>query len=235
MKKSIAILAITSLALAGLAQIHGSGATSLGVYCNATNSNYSTTVGYGSGYDAAFDVRTTLLGGASGRFSRNLLRCTGLGYGALDGASNCTDVVAIGDKVGAGWRNRTGWVQIGDAFAHTNGFFSVKDFPHGAKIGPLQLNLFGETGSGVKEHYLDGSLHLTNPTTAAGGGSLIADGRISAPECEIGTVTAQYIHFNAGIGGELDISVDENRRLCVTTNGVLAGYLTITPPAAGNQ
>lgn len=226
MKQNAAVILALGLAASAYA-IHGTATTSLGFYTDATNSNYTTTLGYGAGWEGAYDIQSLLVGTIAGRRSGGLMQCVGLGYGALDGASNCTSCVAIGAKVGKGWRNRTGWVQIGDAFAVTNGIADIKA-PNGARIGPLQLG----ADAYDQDHDLKGNLSVQSeydPTTGTRtGGRIYAGDWIEAPQGYFAQAQIGEISF---ISSAVTIGTDDNR-LCVYTNGVLAGYLTITPPAA---
>lgn len=232
MKKAAAIIVLAALAATSQA-IDGTAATGYGYYNNATNSNYTTTVGYAAGWDATFDVRSCLFGAIAGRRSSDLLRCVGFGYGALDGASNCTDCVAIGYQAGKSWRNRSGWVQIGSAFVYTNGIADIKA-PNGAKIGPLRL----EADSAAGDHELKGNLSLKqefDQSIGVGlGGHLYAEAEVSAPVGDFAEVKAEDILLRKS-GNHVEIGIDDDMRLYVNTNGVLAGYLTITPPAQGGQ
>ncbi len=224
--KRILIAIIMAAAGAASAAIHGAGATSLGLECTATNSNYSTTIGFGSGYGAQFDIRDAFLGCIAGRWTTSLMRCVGIGYGALDGASNCTDCVAIGDKAGAGWRNRTGWVDVGGAFVYTNGVAVVKA-QNGARIGPLKI----ESSGNLLDHSIQGNWSVYSDEQGSYG-NIWADGEVAGTTGNFYDLNTEYISL--GVDSSRDdrvaIAVDEQGRIVVTRNGTLLGYLTITPP-----
>lgn len=240
MKTTVKAIALT-LALAALPGLAQMGIYSFGIgpFNNASNSNYTTTTGYYAGGGAQGDSRTSLYGSMAGLYSAYVQRSVGIGAGAFYMASNCYDCVAIGDGAGAKWRNRTGWVQIGDAFAYTNGYLDIKAPTRGARIGPLRF---------------DESDMLTMDGGITAGGSIVTEMGVSAHEMTVESgITAESISASYVFGGETlgaqtkiqiglegdtygyyQIRVDAGG-LAVYTNGVFAGYLTITPPAAGNQ
>ncbi len=225
----------TAFALAASTALAQMGFYSFGIgpFNNATNSNYATTAGYYAGGGAKSDSRTTLFGSMAGLQSSYVQRSVGIGAGALYLASNCYDCVAIGDGAGAKWRNRSGWVQIGDAFAYTNGIADIKA-PNGAKIGPLRL----EADSAAGDHELKGNLSIKQEYNESQGtslgGHLYAEADVSAPVGDFAEVQAEDILLRKS-GNHVEIGIDDDMRIYVNTNGVLAGYLTITQPAQGGQ
>lgn len=226
MKKLAFLLVLTAhVALA----IPGTYSFGLGPGNNMTNSNYATTFGSYAGGDATANTRTCLFGSVAGMDSRYVQKSVGIGYGALYNASNCTSCVAIGDTVGSRWRNANGWVQIGNAFAVTNGFADIKA-PNGAHVGPLRLG----ADAYDQDHDLKGNLIVSseyNPTSSTRtGGRIYAGDYIEAPQGYFAQAQVGEISF---ISSAVMIDTDDANRLCVYTNGVLAGYLTITPPAQG--
>ena len=234
MRKTIFAILIATAAMAR-AEI-GRSAFNLGPYtATATNSNYATAIGYASGYMANGLTRSTLLGGASGRHGYSWMRCVGLGYGALDGASNCTDCVAIGDKAGARWRNANGWVQVGGAFAYTNGIVDIGrglitgNANEGINVGP-----YFSTDSGGA--YINGGNLYVNQTTSAYGqlsGGVIYGVMVDSADVKADTVRSHEIMLTES--GTTTYPPQgcsltwDGAHICVLTNGVTIGYLTITP------
>ncbi len=210
----------------------------IGPFNNATNSNYATTAGYYAGGGAKSDSRTTLFGSMAGLQSSYVQRSVGIGAGALYLASNCYDCVAIGDGAGAKWRNRSGWVQIGSAFAYTNGILNIADgliwASKGAgtiEAGPLRLD-----GSSTQDHTLTGNLSVVAGAGEASLGNIHAEGEVGANLGNFSDVRTSYLTLqNDGSSYDLMELSAVGGRLCVKTNGVLMGYLTITPPAQGGQ
>lgn len=219
----------TAFALAASTALAQMGFYSFGIgpFNNATNSNYATTAGYYAGGGAKSNSRTSLFGSMAGLYSTYVQRSVGIGAGAFFAASNCYDCVAIGDGAGAKWRNRTGWVQIGSAFVYTNGFADIKA-QRGAQIGPLRLN------AESLDHEIDGHLSIRQNEQGVGG-NIYAEGAVSAPVGDFAEVRAYDILLRNSGECRVEIGVDDEMRLYVNTNGVLAGYLTITPPVQGGQ
>ena len=225
MRKTIFAILIATAAMAR-AEI-GRSAFNMGPYtATATNSNYATTVGYASGYMANGLTRSTLLGGASGRHGYSWMRCVGLGYGALDGASNCTDCVAIGDKAGARWRNANGWVQVGNGFAYTNGYLNIgngaitRDTYGTIRIGPTLT----ADGNGA---YVGGNIYAN--------GEAVISGDLTVNSVIHGAIQTTSIEADAvrlvpnGNGATIELQATQDGRIAVLVGGTPAGYLTITP------
>ena len=98
--KRITLLSVLCLAVFGganAADMTGDFNTWLG-YIAGINSDgeRSTVQGAGAGGEATGLIRTDLIGAAAGAYSSHLTDCVGIGYRALRGASDMSEVVAIG-------------------------------------------------------------------------------------------------------------------------------------------
>ena len=107
--KHFTLLSVLCLAVLGAiyaADMTGNFNTWLG-YIAGINSDgeRSTVQGAGAGGEATGLIRSDLIGAASGVYSSNLTDCVGIGYRALRGASDMSEVVAIGSGA---FSNRTG-------------------------------------------------------------------------------------------------------------------------------
>lgn len=240
MKTTVKAIALT-LALAALPGLAQMGIYSFGIgpFNNASNSNYATTTGYYAGGGAQGDSRTSLYGSMAGLYSAYVQRSVGIGAGAFYMASNCYDCVAIGDGAGAKWRNRTGWVQIGDAFAYTNGYLSLKA-EQGAQIGPRLRLADPDQDVYAAAMHVDGgimarSLHVE--TDDYGGGYVDAKDVTAQHVYGYDHIETMKLRLTGDWGASpVTLSVDSTgTNICVHAGDTLLGYLTITPPAAANQ
>lgn len=224
MKKILA--AITIAAAVNALAIDGLYSFGIGHSNTATNSNYATTFGSFTGCDGQFLTRTSLFGALAGMDAIDVQRSVGVGAGALAMASNCVDCVAIGDSAGKNWRNRTGWVQIGDAIAVTNGIADIKA-PNGARIGPLKI----ESSENNYDHSIQGNWSVYMDEQGRNG-HIWADGTVGGAIGDFSDVKTSYISLGVGGAAEdrIELYADDQGRLAVTRNGTLLGYLTITPP-----
>ena len=168
--KRITLLSVLCLAVFGganAADMTGDFNTWLG-YIAGINAagDRSTVQGAGAGGEATGLIRTDLIGAASGAYSSNLTDCVGIGYRALRGASDMSEVVAIGSGA---FSNRTGLTKATwlngqfAAFGQNNSFW--------IKANPAQA----DTNAPI--HYANGVLSLNadtvriNGETAGGNGS----------------------------------------------------------------
>lgn len=230
MKTTVKAIALT-LALAALPGLAQMGIYSFGIgpFNNASNSNYATTTGYYAGGGAQGDSRTSLYGSMAGLYSAYVQRSVGIGAGAFYMASNCYDCVAIGDGAGAKWRNRTGWVDVGGAFVYTNGVAHIKA-EQGAKIGPLEIDSTG------LQHTLTGDLTIYEDDNGVGGHVYCGNLWAESVFADVHATSIGTSELKLSPGAECPVKIQaEDGRLCVYTNDVFAGYLTITPPAAAQQ
>ena len=252
------LLTAISIAAALTAQAtDGIYAFGLGHSNNATNSNYATTFGSFTGCDGQFLTRTSLYGSLAGMDAIDVQRSIGIGAGALAMASNCFDCVAIGDSAGKGWRNANGWVQIGDAFAYTNGYLNIKAPTQGCNIGgvlrsgdggDVHIYAGGARAAAFSQGYASvaGNLYLESGGTGGilycggidAGGSFELRGDVWVGSLRTSSVRNIYVgqgtsldQVICGDGGD-SIFRFEDGGLSVYTNGVKAGTLTFTPAAA---
>lgn len=254
MKKTLAIIglcaAITAFAIDGIYSF------GLGHSNTATNSNYATTFGSFTGCDASYLTRTSLYGSLAGMDATDVHRSVGVGAGALAMAQDCYDCVAIGDSVGKGWRNATGWVDVGGAFVYTNGYLDIKAPTRGYNIGgvvragdggDVYIYAGGARSAAFAQGYASvvGNLYLESGET---GGILYCGGIDASGSFDLrgdvwvgSLMTSSIRNIYVGQGDSLDqvicgdggdsIFRFEDGGLSVYTNGVKAGTLTFTPAA----